>query len=291
MAATLILGFPNHADATYYTVGLSGGSWVAGLPLTNLRDERLAKVARSTDDALASTKFVIDMGVSRPILLFCIPRCNISRDGLIRIRGSESADGITAAVYDTGWVDVWTRIYVFGSLPWGHPSFWDGKLAAEDAAYYDVAFIHVAATEQTARYWSWEIDDTTNADTYVELSRLFMAPGWQPTINMQYGATFGVETDTTAEKSLGGVEYYDRQAPRRTAKFVVGNLDEDEALANAFEMQRTLGIDRQLYLVWDSDDTDNLHRRSILATMRSLTPLEFPYFDAATAAFQLQEVL
>ena len=42
----------------------------------------------------------------------------------------------TAPLFDTGLNDVFQVIYPFGTLPWGHPSLWDGKIA-EDWSYSD----------------------------------------------------------------------------------------------------------------------------------------------------------
>lgn len=289
--ANLLLGFPNQVDATFYTVAFSGGSWEASLPLTNLRTPLLAEVARSTDATLASTTFDVDLGISRGIRLSVIPKSNLSRDARIRIRGSETAGDFSSPVYDTGWLEVWTTIYAPESLNWEHPSFWTLQLTDEEVGDYNIAFIHLADAEQTARYWRWEIDDEANADGYVDLSRLFMAPGWQPSRNFAPGAQLGVTTDTTAERSLGGVDYYDRHPARRYARFALRYIEEDEALQNAFEMQRRLGIDRQLFYVFDPADTVHLHRRSFLATMRELSPLEFPLLDYTITAFHVQEVL
>lgn len=289
--ATALLCFPNEPDSTFYSVAFSGGSWEASLPLTNLIDSRLAKVARSTDDALASTQFDVDLGVSKPIRVLAIPKHNISRVGQLRIRGSNTAGDFSSPVYDTGWLDVWTVIYPHGSIDWEHPSFWTGQLSGEEAQDYDVAYIHIASVSKDARYWRFEVDDTENADGYVELARLFMASGWTPTKNMGFGAELGVTTDTTVERSLGGVDYYDRQKPRRVARFALNLIDADELLAQALEMQRRLGIDRQLFYVFDPADAANLHRLSFLCTMRALTPLEFPFTDYASTGFELQEVL
>ena len=287
-----VLAFPNYVDSSFYTVSFSGGSWQASLPLSNLADPLLAKVARSTSASLVNAQFDIDLGAPRPMRVFAIPRCNLSRNALIRIRGSTTAGSFGSPVYDSGWVDVWTRIYEFGSLPWGHPSFWDGKLDSESALDYDVAFIHVASTiTGLARYWRWEIDDTANADGYVELARLFMTSGWIPTRGIRPGDALGVLTDTQVERSLGGVDYFERQNPRRLAQFALAMNDVNEVYSNAFEMMRRQGVDRQVYYIRNADDSANLHRTSFLATMRALSPIEFPYHDQAVFAGELQEVL
>lgn len=290
MSDTIVLGYPNEVDATFFEVEFSGGSWLDSLPLQNLRSPLLAHVARSTDLELASTQFDVDLGVPRRIQLFCIPLCNLSRAALIRIRGSET-DSFGEPVYDSGWVPVWTVVYPWGSIDWGHPSFWDGKMEGEAAQDYGVAFIHIPESPPRARHWRWEIDDRDNDAGHVELNRLFMSPGWQPSVNMSYGAGLGIETNTVVQESDGGVRFYDRKRSRRVLRFAINYLQQDEALAQAFEMQRRLGKDRQLFVVADPTATTHLHRLSFLGTMTELSPLEFTIYDHLSVAFQIEEVL
>ena len=56
--ANCFLGYPNKADVAT----LSGGSWSGSMPLNNLKDRQIGLKARSTDDALASTRFEADFG-------------------------------------------------------------------------------------------------------------------------------------------------------------------------------------------------------------------------------------
>lgn len=288
--ANCIIAFPNYVDATYYSVAFSGGSWQAAMPLTNLRDRLLVKVARSTNDDLASTIVIVDLGAPRDVRVIAIPSHNMSRDALIRVRGA-SDSGFSNVLLDTGWQDVWRVIYPFGSLPFGHPSFWDGKITEEDRQGYPMPFVYVASSTVNARYWKFEINDTSNADGYVELSRLFLAPGWQPDVNMAYGNQLGWETETLVEGSLGGARFYDGRNSRRVWKFSINNLTVDDALSWPFEIQRKQGIDGQVFFVFDPEDTTHLHRRAFLATIRQLSPLEFPYHNRNNAAFELEEVI
>jgi hypothetical protein len=64
-----------------YTPAFSGGDWEATLPLTNLADRRLAKVARSSDTELASTRLHLDLGVARSIGGIAIPKHTLSKTG------------------------------------------------------------------------------------------------------------------------------------------------------------------------------------------------------------------
>lgn len=288
----MILAFTNFADAnTVYTPTLGSGSWSTALPLTNLQDVRLAKVARSSDVQLASTKFEIDLKTARQLRLFSIPKHTLSTAALFRIRISNTAGDFTTPVYDTGWIAVWPVVYPWQSLEWTHPSFWTGRLAPEDAAGYNIGLLHVAATEQRGRYVLFEIDDTTNTDGYIDLSRLFLATGYQPTKNAAFGFQISIETETQRERSLGGVDYFDRREPRRIARMSINNNTVDEVMVNLFEMHRRSGIDGQIMFVFDPDDTVQMHRRSFLANQRSINPIDYPYAGRANATIELQEVL
>jgi hypothetical protein len=85
---SLLLGTPIYSDANAtYTPTFSGGSWAAGLPLTNLQDRRLSKVARASSAALADTKFDIDLKTARQVRILALVGHNISTAGKVRVRG------------------------------------------------------------------------------------------------------------------------------------------------------------------------------------------------------------
>lgn len=256
-----------------------------------MADPSLAKVARSTDATTASTKFDVDLGVARWIRVFALAKHTISRLGSIRIRGSNVSADFSSPVYDSGTVNVWPVIYPQYSLRWGGSSSLDGRLAAEDAAGYNIHFTHVPADPYYARYWRFEITDTTNAAGFIDIARLFMAPGWQPTVNQQLGASLGWTTRTTSQESDGGATYYNVRPRRRQAHFTIPLIETDEAMANAFEMQRQLGLAGQVYYIQDPDDTSHLFRRAFPATLRELSPIEQPFYGRHTTPFSLDEVL
>jgi hypothetical protein len=209
----------------------------------------------------------------------------------VAVTRSTSEANFFAPSYSSGWVDVFPVIYASGSLPWGHPSFWTGRLAPEDKLGINIGFTRIAAAPGGfARYWRHEIQDAGNPDGYVELNRLVMAAAYQPSINILYGAGFGWETDSSATRSDGGVRTVRARPQWREVR---GTLDipVDEALSSPFDMQRQLGIHKQLLFVWDPDDTVHAHRRNFLAAWRELSLLEYARFDGNTVPFALTEVL
>lgn len=104
-----LFGFPVWNDPTVsVTPTYSGGSWVAGLPLTNLSDRRLAYVARSTDAARASTQLQGNLQTSRSIGLVAIPKHTISASGKVRVRLWSVAPAHRSRNFASGWSSVGT---------------------------------------------------------------------------------------------------------------------------------------------------------------------------------------
>jgi hypothetical protein len=180
-----------------------------------------------------------------------------------------------AAIYEPGFLDVWPAIYPPGSLPSDDPRLTTGKITAEDASGYPIGFILIPGAQQTARWWQIEIADTRNVAGYVDLARLVIAGGWQPTINAAYGLKHGyADTATTRQETDGGAAVYTEKPRRRTVTGIFTQLPEDEALVSPFEMQRRLGTHQQFMFCYDPNDTYHMHRRAFLGVMRELQPLE-----------------
>lgn len=280
--ANVIFGTPFYSDVNQtYTPTFSAGTWSSTLPLTNLQDRRLAKVARSSAATTASTQFIADLITARAVRVFALPTHNFTINATVRIRGSANADGITSPVYDSGVVNV---------FPAG-AAITAEELAEQRALGFNFGFTNVASAAATARYWKFEISDTGNAAGYVELGRVVIAGAWQPTINMEYGAKLGWETSSSRTETDGGAAIYNERVRRRTFSCVIGHLPEAEALENPFDIQRDLGTTKQLMFVFDPDDTTHMHRRSFLAVMKELSALDFPYYGRNTVPIGLIEEL
>lgn len=89
--ANVFLAWQNRTDEGT----LSGGAWQASLPLANLQNRQVQKVARTADAQLASTQFVLDLGQPRSIGVLALVVHNISVTGRYRITASDTAAGLT----------------------------------------------------------------------------------------------------------------------------------------------------------------------------------------------------
>jgi hypothetical protein len=285
--SNLILAYNNRADAP---ATLSGGSWLAALPLTNLQDRVFAHVARSSDDALASTKFDLDLIQAKNIRVVALANHNASTNGLWRVRASDDS-GFAVLAYDSGWVDIWPTAYAVGVPEWEDSSFWDYKPTLEERTAFTPLALCVLPQRLAARYWRVEIDDTANPDGYIEVGRLFLADAWQPEVNATYGAQTGYVTDTLIESSFGGTDYFDPRPNRRVARFVLGAMNLDTGLTRAFDLTRAAGISGEVLFVFDPDDTVHGIWRSFIGRLIDLSPLEYPFPDLHSMAFEILETL
>lgn len=284
-----LLAWPDRCVPSGYTPTWSGGSW--SLALTNLSDPSLATYARSLNATTANTTFDIDLGVVRDLRVFAIPDHNFSADATIRVKVS-TVMNFSTTVADTGALTVWGRYYPTGVLPSGHESYSDGKLTAEARVGLRAGWWHALNTSVQGRYVRVEMTDTANSDGWVQLNRFICAPAWSPNVNMSTGATISWLSDTDSVKTLGGPTWYDRRSARRVCSFTLEALTPAQAMTYPFEIQRILGIDGELFFVFDPSDTDLLlKQRSFLATLRQLNPIEYPYATALRTAFELVEIL
>jgi hypothetical protein len=139
--ANITLGWNNRTDGGT----LSGGSWLASLPLTNLQNRQVQKVARSSNTAVSSTQFQIDLGQARNIGVLALVVHNISVSGRVRVCGSDAAAA-------------WSNLIPSGS--------------AFDSADWFKASISIAANTDTAPDGTLTADRLTGtgADSYVAQS-------------------------------------------------------------------------------------------------------------------------
>lgn len=272
---------------------LSGGSWQSLLPLSNLKVPELINKARTVDTQNSSTTWDEDLGSIQDVRVISLINHNASKTAIIRVRLSTGAN-LTNVVYDSGVIPFYTQMYPQGGLPYGHPDFWTGGVISDaDLLTFPKDFYLVITGNYSiqARYARIEVFDITNPDGYFELSRCFIALAWQPGANMNYGASFGLETATTADTIPGGPNYYDIKKARRIANFGL-EVNAAQGVSFPLEMQRKLDIHEELFFVYDPSDTTLVQKqRSFLCTMKELSPIDNPYFDANTAAYKLSEVL
>lgn len=214
--ANLILGYPNLIE----TAALSGGAWLAQRPLAKIQTAALADVARSQDTAAASSVMIMDMGRAQTVRLAALVNHNLSGGAKWRLVGAAVAD-FSVLGYDSGWRDVWPTLYDYGTVRWGDSGWWSGQYKTEERDGYTPTATLILPADAWLRYWRIEIDDVGNAAGYVQVGRVFIGPGWQPTYNKSYGHGLGWETRTTVQEARSGAEKFSRRTPYRVFTFAL----------------------------------------------------------------------
>lgn len=283
--SNMIIAFPNRADAAT----LSGGSWSAGLPLTNLQDRRIKKLARSTDTTLTSTQFVVDLGVARPIKVVALISHNLSVDAQYRITADDDS-GFASPGYESDWQSVWPSMFSTDTLEWEDDNFWSGSISEDYISGYPAVLLHLVDT-LAFRYWKIELSDASNPDGAIDLGRLFLAEQRSPAHNYSLGAKLGFESRTQVEESKGGVEFFDIYRAPRIYTFAMKYLTDVEAYEWIFEMVRRADIHGEILIIPDADDIVNRHRRTFLARLTVPSALEQVAYNLHSTSFNLRELI
>ncbi len=189
--------------------------------------------------------------------------------------GVQSLATMRAAVYDSGWVTPW-------------PS----GATLETLTGLNVAAVFIVpASFNPARIWTVQIDDTTNPTGFVDVARLVIAGGYQPSVNLSIGAKAGIETDTVRIVTDGGASIFQTKPIRRNDVFTIDKLAQSETFATIRKMQRLLGISGQFFFVFDPADTTLMFERAYLCVLKQLDPIDHPVFQLRTIPFSLVEEL
>lgn len=282
----VILAYPNLID--YCT--LSGGSW-NNLPLDNLKHLNLNYVARSTNADLANTKIDLTFDKLRAIRVIVLIRHNLSIASRYKITISNT-DGLSNVIYTTDWSKAFSAMHPYDELEWEDENWWGGEMSEEERENYPTNLICVLPSIIYAKSLRIEIDDTTNANHYIEISRLFLSSEFQPLININYtGFDFGYTSNTDSQKTISGRMVFNKKSNQRFKNLELGFLNETEAKAKILEMQRKLDISGELFFIENPFSTEHLMRESFLARLKSLQPIQRPFLNYYSTTIELEEII
>lgn len=283
-ANNIILGTPNRIGPG---ATLSGGLWLAGLPLANLADPQFTKVARSTDATLTSTKFDVDFGTTRALRIIALSNHNLSQGATWRVTLGTSAGG--AQVYDSGWVQVWRMTFDNELLQWESPSWWTGTASNEFVGHPFPAVI--ALTDWlSARYGRVEINDTANAAGYVQIGRAHFCNGFEPVVNAEYGLKDGWRDLSTMSSAESGANWFTARRRIRTVQAVLPSLSQAEG-DTLYELMRSAGTVGEVFYVPRPADPGMCQRYGFAGRLVELSALDYPYYNRRGLPIRLEEIV
>jgi hypothetical protein len=269
------------------------GSWVSTLPISNIRKRQQGLVARSTDDATASTKFRITLVSPYLVRVIGIFNHNLSTAATIRFINYSDA-GFTTIVYDSGALSAFPNVFEPGyATGWADPTPGTPRpYTTKEAAFSKKDYIHVLPTGRENLYWQIEFNDTSNPDNYVQFGRVFIGPAWQPAYNFNFGQNIGFEDTSDIKYALDGTAYFNERPLLRVANFTLAALNELEAMQSAYEIDRMCGQTKEVVYIYDPADTYNILRRRFMGIMRKLSPIEQPEaYNNFSKSYEIKEVM
>jgi len=265
--ATLFVAYDNHVDAAT----LAGGSWESTLPLSNLAKQQPTTVARTTNDAEASSIITANLGGRKLVNVVAVIHHNLSPSATWRVRIGNTSDYSTNLV-DTTAVDAIDATEEFGEMDWGGFT-WGGKPTAAELSTFNPIALYYNATGVMAQYVRIDISDTSNTDEYIEAGRLYVATAFAPTDGVAYGLTTAFIDESRAVRSRGGQVFVDAVPKRRQFGFRFHSMNEAEAYTSANEIQRSKGLSGDVLVAIDADDTTNRMRQTIYGRLVQLAPI------------------
>ncbi len=287
MARNLTILYENFADAAAY----AGGSWVAGLPVSNLATPYLAEVARSTTVDAASTKFTVTLPRVDEIGGIVIGPCTVTTEASVRIRSYLAADMVTL-VDDSGLIGVPLTITQSEALEWEGSLYWEGAPSEFDDLEKGATFFHVPAAAFSAGFILVEIFDPSNADEYIDVSRFFAGRAWTAAYN--YDASdnaLDFETLTDEEESRSGVKFFNPRAMRRVFGFSFAYLPAEPSFRDIYRIATRSGRHNQVVVLPKPDDPTSLQRESFIGTLRQMPSLRRRKGAWISTSFQIEETL
>lgn len=282
--SNLFLGWPNRIDEAT----ISGGSWLSGLPLANIKDRALSKVCRSTNATTGSTVIDIDLGQARSLRALALQNHNLSQSGSWRVKLGTSAGA--SDVYSGSYQAAWFLSFDSSQLEWGGNNWWDGTVDDDYIRHPYIAPM-LLPTWYSARHVRIEIDDTTNPDGYIQIGRVFVGGGFTPTLGAAYGLSEGWDDLSRLDYTLSGALVADIGRRRRWAKFELGHIGQSDEAPTVHEMLRRLGTAGEVLYLPNTSNWQDCQRYGFVGRLRELSPIEYPYYKARSIGLAIEELI
>lgn len=280
----LFIGWPNRID----DATLSGGSWLSGLPLTNLKDRAMSHVARSTNATTGSTIIDIDLGQDRSLRAVALINHNLSQSGSWRIKLGTTAGA--SDIYSGAYQAAWFLSFDSSMLEWESNNWWPGIVDDEYIRHPYIAPI-ILPTWYSARYIRIEINDTANPDGYIQIGRLFIGSGISPTYGPAYGLQDGWDDLSQFDSTLSGSLIADLRRRRRWVNFSFECIDNTSEAPIFHEMLRRLGSFGEVLYLPNLANYQDCQRYGFVGRLRELSPIEYPYYRTRSIGLSVEELI
>lgn len=266
------IGWINRCRTGAATV--SGGSWIAEFPASNVLNTDRAKPARSDSASASDTILTIDFTASQIIRAVAFDFCNLSTDAQWKVKlGTTSG---ASDVYSGSLVDYMQATGVEDISDYG------GRIGA------DLPAIMVLSQNYTASSLTIEIVDESNADGYIDVGYVWAGPLLIPELGVEHGAmSSGMDDQTMTMRPRGGSYETSPSGRIKSVSADFADLTAAEAIV-WHEAQRINGKTGRLLWIPDIDDMAKTQREGFIGVCRDLSALDHPRYARRGAGVMLE---
>jgi len=261
--ANPFIGHGRLSDAATVTTGNEETT----LPASNVQSMQPSKRWRTTNNTNCWIQF--DFGAAVALDFVAVCSHNGSAADTLRVRASADSTPTTSPDYDSST----QNLYPSATKP-----TWPSWRTHWDSHY-------VFASTQTWRYWRI---DFAVAGSYWEAGRIIL--GLRTQLNLQYPFSRGHVPSDVVEITPSGGTLTDGRGRPRAWSFPV-DLYEESAEMAIDEIDAERGIGDDVYVCEDPDATTYLHRKTMLAVIKTISPIDRPDYGVRSKRYDLLELL
>lgn len=272
---------------------LSGGTWSAGLPLTNIQDESRyvgAPARQLTPTVLAASNFDVVLPTSKAVDLVAVLFHTLSLNAKYRLTMAGPDGNLATPVYATGWAAVYPPIFDAEDLEFEDDNWFTGQLATEDLDLYPRHLWISLDTALITGAIRLEFDDATNAAGYFDLGGLWLARTWSPDFNFERGRELALDARDQKDEAPSGREFSEERIPRRRLTVSWSRLQDDEA-RRFFDAAARARSTRTIIFAPDISDPKSALREAFPATFGSLPGAAFTYAGLNRSSATFREII
>lgn len=316
------LSYPNRVGECTLTQTIA--NWLSTLPLSNIKNPVLKKVARTVSGVNAvgneiSVTFGLVLPKRREIGCVAIANHNFTTNAKVRIQGFYNSNFTNTAIqisngktaqFDSGLnYFAYPRLFApeSGKYPFTDPNWWYGTIESDRLREYTPLATFYPDKNYEIMSLLITITDTNNLDNYLEFGRVFLGRTLEPKNNPEYGDISQGYVDlseTTRAKSC--TKYHFVRPKMRTLSCVLKHLDKDEAFGGFYDAQREVGLTGEMLYAFSKPEykgsvngdgginmtTDkSFYQRSFLCNFSDLSPVDMPYVNGYATALKLEEIV
>lgn len=230
---------------------LASSNMVSTLPVTNLQSQYRELVARSTQ---CDNVLIEGFGPGPTALsMICLYRCNFTSTATWKV--DIYADSSMATLLYTSGTLYASRPKALGELDWGvdplGATLYTGFGSVISTLYFPTVF---------PQYFRITLQDPANPDGYLQMSRLFAGPYFEPaSIGPETGATLTWNETTTNDRTEGGTLRSEPGVSYRSMSLRLGLMEARDRLKVSDGM-RKMGMRGDGYISVFPGTNDSLER-------------------------------